>query len=98
MDWLLCYILFELIVMEMVQVGGFWNIVVDRNQVENVVVVLVFNVWDVMLDGGIIMLEMGNFRLDDVYIGECLEELELGCYVMFVVIDMGEGMLEMVWV
>lgn len=84
----------ESINIETVCGGGLWNTVIDANQVENALLSLALNARDAMPQGGTITLETSNVRLDGNYIGDRLEELEPGRYVMLAVTDTGEGMSE----
>ena len=68
-----------------------WNTLVDAGQVESVILNLAINARDAMPNGGRLLIETGNFILDDKFIQSDLN-LEPGEYVRLSVSDSGEGM------
>lgn len=91
MDDLLRRALGENIEIELIQGGGLWNVLVDRNQIENVIINLCINARDAMDNGGQLTIETGNAMLDDLYAENNLE-IEPGQYVMLAISDTGCGM------
>ena len=70
---------------------GLWQADIDRTQLEAAVVNLCVNARDAMPEGGRLMLEMRNVRLDEDYIGEHPEAV-VGDYAMLAISDNGCGM------
>lgn len=81
----------ESIEIETIVGGGLWNTLVDRNQLENVVLNLAINARDAMNGYGKLTIELGNSSLDDQYVLSAPEVLA-GQYVMLAVSDTGSGM------
>ncbi len=75
---------------EVVGTTDLWNTLVDRNQLENAVLNLCINARDAMPDGGSLMIETGNRRIDERHAREC--GLPPGQYVSIGVSDTGTGM------
>lgn len=80
----------EAIEIETVIQGGLWNCLVDRSQIENVLLNLAINARDAMDGAGKLTIEAGNASLDDAYAAEHLE-VTPGQYVMLAVTDTGSG-------
>ncbi len=91
MDDLLRRALGESIEVEVIQGGGLWNVMVDRNQVENVILNLSINARDAMNNSGHLTIETSNVMLDDLY-AEDNPEVTAGQYVMLAISDTGCGM------
>ncbi|WP_354679359.1 hybrid sensor histidine kinase/response regulator [Cupriavidus plantarum] len=91
LDDLLRRALGETIEIESVVAGGLWNTVVDRHQLENVILNLAINARDAMPDGGKLTLELANATLDDDYVA-VVPDVHAGQYVMLGVTDTGTGM------
>ncbi|MBA3696782.1 MAG: response regulator, partial [Methylotenera sp.] len=91
MDDLLRRALGESIETEIIHGGGLWNVMVDRNQVENVVINLCINARDAMNGNGHLTVETGNAMLDDLY-ADSNTEIVAGQYVMLAISDTGCGM------
>lgn len=81
----------ESIEIETIVGGGLWNTLVDRNQLENVVLNLAINARDAMNGYGRLTIELGNSSLDDQYVLSA-PEVSAGQYVMLAVSDTGSGM------
>ncbi|UVW29302.1 response regulator [Massilia sp. H6] len=81
----------ESIEIETIVGGGLWNTLVDRNQLENVVLNLAINARDAMSGAGKLTIELGNSCLDDGYVLSA-PEISAGQYVMLAVSDTGSGM------
>ena len=79
--------------LETVLGGGLWNIDVDPNQLENVILNLGVNARDAMPDGGRLTIETSNAHLDARYVTSRIGVPE-GQYVLIAVTDTGEGMSE----
>jgi len=67
-----------------------WVTLVDSSQLENALLNLCINARDAMPDGGRIMIETGNQRLDELVARE--RDLPAGQYVSLCVSDTGTGM------
>ncbi|MCC8392565.1 response regulator [Paraburkholderia sp. MMS20-SJTR3] len=91
MDDMLRRALGESVVIETVLAGGLWNVLVDPNQLENVVLNLAINARDAMPDGGKLSIELGNSMLDDDYVASD-DDLLPGQYVLLAISDTGVGM------
>lgn len=68
-----------------------WNTMVDRNQLENVLLNLAINARDAMAGSGKLTIELGNAVLDDGYVA-AHQDLAAGEYVLIAVSDDGAGM------
>ncbi|HSI42938.1 MAG TPA: response regulator [Methylotenera sp.] len=91
MDDLLRRALGEGIKLEVIQGGGLWNVMVDRNQIENVILNLSINARDAMDGNGHLTIETSNVMLDDLY-AENHAGLSTGQHVMLAISDTGCGM------
>ncbi len=91
MDDLLRRALGEGIKVEVIHGGGLWNVMVDRNQVENVILNLSINARDAMNGNGHLTIETTNVMLDDLY-ADNHAGLTSGQYVMLAISDTGCGM------
>ncbi len=76
--------------LEIVAADGLWRTLVDPGQLENALLNLCINARDAMPDGGRIVVETANRRLDGRAAGE--RELAPGQYVSLCVSDTGTGM------
>lgn len=91
MDDLLRRALGESIQIETIVGGGLWIAMVDRNQLENVILNMAINARDAMQSEGRLTIELGNAMLDDAYV-EALSDVPAGQYVMLAISDTGSGM------
>ena len=91
MDALLRRALGEAIDIVLVGGGGLWNTLVDRGQIENVILNLAINARDAMDGVGKLTIELGNVVLDEQYVHN-LVDVPAGQYVMLSVTDTGRGM------
>ena len=91
MDALLRRALGEAIDIVLVGGGGLWNTLVDRSQIENVILNLAINARDAMDGVGKLTIELGNVVLDEHYVHN-LVDVPAGQYVMLSVTDTGHGM------
>ncbi|MEG2029516.1 MAG: PAS domain S-box protein [Janthinobacterium sp.] len=91
MDALLRRALGEAIDIVHVGGGGLWNTLVDRSQIENVILNLAINARDAMDGAGKLTIELGNVVLDEQYVHN-LVDVPAGQYVMLSVTDTGHGM------
>ena len=91
MDDLLRRALGESVHVETIVSGGLWMTMVDRNQLENVILNLAINARDAMNAQGRLTLELGNAVLDDAYV-QSVTDVPAGQYVMLAVSDTGSGM------
>ena len=91
MDALLRRALGEAIDIVLVGGGGLWNTLVDRSQIENVILNLAINARDAMDGVGKLTIELGNVVLDEQYVHK-LVDVPAGQYVMLSVTDTGRGM------
>lgn len=91
MDDLLRRVLGEAIEIETIIGGGLWNSMVDRHQMENVILNLAINARDAMNGSGKLTLELGNSMLDDAYVRQHTD-VAPGQYVMLAISDTGCGM------
>ena len=90
MDALLRRALGEAIDIVLVGGAGLWNTLVDRGQIENVILNLAINARDAMDGAGKLTIEMGNVVLDEQYVHNLA--VPAGQYVMLSVTDTGKGM------
>ena len=90
MDALLRRALGEAIDIVLVGGAGLWNTLVDRGQIENVILNLAINARDAMDGAGKLTIEMGNVVLDEQYVQNL--DVPAGQYVMLSVTDTGKGM------
>lgn len=91
MDALLRRALGEAIEIVLVGGRGLWNTLVDRSQIENVILNLAINARDAMDGTGKLTIELGNVVLDERYVHK-LVDVPAGQYVMLSVTDTGRGM------
>ena len=91
MDDLLRRALGEAVEVEMVFGGGLWSALVDRNQLENVLLNLAINARDAMEGAGHLTIEASNTMLDHQYV-QNHAEVAAGQYVMLAISDTGCGM------
>jgi PAS domain S-box-containing protein len=93
MDAMLRRLIGENIQLSAYHAGDLHNVLVDRGQIEQIVLNLVINARDAMPHGGTLTLETANVELveSDQY---DLSDLQPGSYVMLTVSDTGEGMDE----
>lgn len=68
-----------------------WNVKVDPNQIEQVIMNLSVNAKDAMPDGGKLIIETANVHLDEEY-AKIHAPLQPGPYVMLAITDTGCGM------
>lgn len=71
--------------------AGLWPVMADRSSTESALLNLFLNARDAMPDGGRLTIETANLRVDEDYIEQRREDLELGRYVMLAVSDTGNG-------
>ncbi|WP_065310431.1 PAS domain S-box protein [Janthinobacterium psychrotolerans] len=90
MDALLRRALGEAIDIVLVGGAGLWNTLVDRGQIENVILNLAINARDAMDGVGKLTIELGNVVLDEQYVHNL--DVPAGQYVMLSVTDTGKGM------
>ncbi|MGE5563331.1 MAG: response regulator [Bacillota bacterium] len=81
----------ELIKLEIVIAPGLWRVEADPNQLESAILNLAVNARDAMPDGGELVIETANARLDENY-AAVNAEVPPGQYVMIAVTDSGTGM------
>jgi PAS domain S-box-containing protein len=91
MDDMLRRALGGLIEIEVIATGGLWTTMVDRHQLENVILNLAINARDAMNGAGKLTVEVGNAVLDEQY-AEVHPEVLPGQYVMLAISDTGSGM------
>ncbi len=70
---------------------GLWNAFVDPGQLENALVNLAVNARDAMPQGGTLLIESANAKLDETYV-KTEPEAVVGEYVAVMVSDSGTGM------
>jgi len=75
-----------------VEVPDLWEVKLDANQIDQVIMNLVVNAKDAMPQGGKLTLETGNVVLDEVYFSLHGVQKNKGSYVMLAVSDTGCGM------
>jgi signal transduction histidine kinase len=71
--------------------SGLWRALCDKSQVEDAILNLAINARDAMPNGGKLLLETGNIRLDEADAAENLDASP-GDYVMLAITDSGVGM------
>ncbi len=71
--------------------GDLWPAVVDPLQLQTAIANLATNARDAMPDGGSLVIQTGNARLDEAYV-EQFSDLNPGDYVRISVTDTGKGM------
>ncbi|RPF71111.1 PAS domain-containing protein [Aurantiacibacter spongiae] len=81
----------ERVEIEFVGAPGLWQVEVDPNELESVIVNLAVNARDAMPDGGKLTIEVSNARLDEGYAARHAE-VAPGQYVMLAISDTGTGM------
>jgi signal transduction histidine kinase len=81
----------ESVAIDIVSANGLWRIFADPNQLENALLNLAVNARDAMPQGGRLVIETANTRLDETYVS-ANQEVIPGDYVMFAVTDTGTGM------
>jgi PAS domain S-box-containing protein len=81
----------ETIEIELVRDAGLWLTEIDPGELENAILNLAINARDAMPDGGKLMIEESNARLNDDY-AAAQAEVEPGQYVLVAVTDTGSGM------
>ncbi len=91
MEELLRRALGEAIEIDVVMGADMWNAMVDRNQLENVILNLAINARDAMAGCGKLTIELGNAVLDRGFVAT-RPDLPPGDYVMLAVSDNGTGM------
>jgi PAS domain S-box-containing protein len=81
----------ETIQLEIVTSPGLWRVEADPNQLESAILNLAVNARDAMAQGGDLVIETANARLDEEY---CAAHAEVapGQYVVIAVTDTGSGM------
>lgn len=81
----------ERVDIETVVSASVWNIQVDPNQLENVILNLAINARDAMPDGGKLTVEVSNVMLDETFV-MARGDVAPGQYVLIAVSDTGIGM------
>jgi signal transduction histidine kinase len=81
----------EQISVDTVLAAGLWRVFVDENQLENALVNLAVNARDAMPQGGRLIVETRNARLDEAYV-RAWQDVRPGDYVLVTVTDTGMGM------
>jgi PAS domain S-box-containing protein len=76
---------------DMIIADGLWNTLVDRNQLENVILNLAINSRDAMAGSGRLVIELSNTVLDDDYVSS-YPDLAAGEYALLAISDTGAGM------
>ncbi|GAB1584095.1 MULTISPECIES: PAS domain-containing hybrid sensor histidine kinase/response regulator [Phyllobacteriaceae] len=90
MSDLLHHTLGEMVRLETVLAKDLWQVLADKNVLENVVLNLAINARDAMPHGGRLVIETANSHLDEAYGAE--HDVKPGQYVMVAVTDTGAGM------
>ena len=72
--------------------GDLWNVLADRNQLENALLNLAINARDAMRGGGVLTIAASNITLDSAQ-AHGRGQLAPGDYLVFSVTDTGVGML-----
>jgi CheY-like chemotaxis protein len=81
----------ELIKLQIIIAPGLWRVEADPNQLESAILNLAVNARDAMPEGGELVIETANARLDEDYAASHAE-VPAGQYVMIAVTDSGTGM------
>jgi PAS domain S-box-containing protein len=81
----------ELIKLQITIAPGLWRVEADPNQLESAILNLAVNARDAMPQGGELVIETANARLDENY-ASTHAEVPPGQYVMIAVTDSGSGM------
>lgn len=81
----------EMVKLEIVTAPGLWRVEADPNQLESSLLNLAVNARDAMPQGGNLVIETANARLDEDY-SAAHAEVAPGLYVMIAVTDTGTGM------
>lgn len=81
----------ETVDLQLVAGAGIWPVEVDPNQFENTILNLAVNAQDAMPNGGKLMIETTNARIDEAY-AALQPEVLAGQYVQISVTDSGAGM------
>jgi PAS domain S-box-containing protein len=81
----------ELIRLQITIAPGLWRVEADPNQLESAILNLAVNSRDAMPEGGELVIETANARLDENY-AATHAEVPPGQYVMIAVTDSGSGM------
>ncbi|MDB5396666.1 MAG: domain S-box protein [Rhodospirillales bacterium] len=81
----------ENIAVEVARAEGLWLTLVDKSQVEDAILNLAVNARDAMPDGGRLLIETANVRLDEEYASQNVD-VTAGDYVMLAITDSGSGM------
>jgi CheY-like chemotaxis protein len=85
----------ELIKLQITIAPGLWRVEADPNQLESAIINLAVNARDAMPQGGELVIETANARLDENY-ATTHAEVGPGQYVMIAVTDSGSGMPKIV--
>ena len=80
----------ETVRLETVLAGGLWQVMADRNQLENAIVNMAVNARDAMPDGGRLTIETANCQLDEADASS--HGIGFGQHVMVAMTDTGTGM------
>jgi CheY-like chemotaxis protein len=78
--------------LQMVLGAGLWPTLSDPHQLESAILNLAINARDAMPDGGRLVIETANTRLDEAYARSQGGEVSAGAYVLVAVTDSGTGM------
>jgi PAS domain S-box-containing protein len=81
----------ETVSLEVVTAPGLWRVEADPNQLESAILNLAVNARDAMPDGGSLVIETANARLDRKY-AQAHAEVAAGQYVVVAITDTGSGM------
>lgn len=81
----------ENIAIETSLMAGLWRTRVDEGFLESSLLNLVVNARDAMPKGGLLTIETANMRITADYVGERMEDIPPGRYVMIAVTDTGDG-------
>ncbi len=92
MEDLLRRTLGPMVALELVIASAVWPALCDPNQLENALLNLAINARDAMPDGGRLIVELSNVRLDEAVARGLGGDLSAGDYVAIAVVDTGTGM------